>query len=91
MERAARLVGTSAEYDALLQEVFGKGRAGVPPAKGGILPPSAITHRTHGVTDPAARQQLRAETYVMVAQLYALTDAEFAHILSTFPLAACRT
>lgn len=70
VERAARLVGTSAEYDALLQDVFGK----------------KATHVTHGVTDPMERLQLRAEIDALVARLYDLTDAEFAHILSTFPL-----
>ena len=69
-ERTARLVGTSAEFDDLLREVFG---------------PKA-THRTHGATDPADRQRLRAELDALVAQLYALTEEEFTHILATFPL-----
>ncbi|MCB1228138.1 MAG: hypothetical protein KDK99_20195, partial [Verrucomicrobiales bacterium] len=70
VERAARLVGTSAAYDALLQEVFGK----------------RATHQTHGLTEPAARQTTRAEIDALVAQLYDLTEDEFTHILSTFPL-----
>jgi hypothetical protein len=70
VERAARLVGTSAEFDDLLREVFG---------------PKA-THHTHGATDPADRQRLRAESDALVAQLYALTEDEFTHILATFPL-----
>ncbi len=44
----------------------------------GVTPP--------GVTDPAERQKLRAETDALVAQIYGLTESEFAHILSTFPL-----
>ncbi len=70
MERAARLVGTTAEFDALLKEVFG---------------PKA-THKSHGVSDPMDRQKLRAEIDALVAQLYGLTESEFAHILGTFPL-----
>lgn len=70
VERAARLVGTSVEYDDLIKEVFG---------------PKA-THKTHGVTDPQSRLTLRAEIDALVARLYDLTEAEFVHILRTFPL-----
>lgn len=70
VERAARLVGTSAEFDDLLREIFG---------------PKA-THKTHGVRDEAARRRLRAELDALVARLYDLTEEEFAHILATFPL-----
>lgn len=41
---------------------------------------------TNGVTDEADRAQLRAELDGMIAQLYDLTEAEFTHILSTFPI-----
>lgn len=69
-ERAARLVGTTAEFDDLLKEIFG---------------PRA-THRTHGERTPEGRAKLRAEIDAQVAHLYALTEPEFTHILSTFPL-----
>ena len=39
-----------------------------------------------GVTDPAKRATLRAELDAQIAHLYGLTEAEFTHILSTFPL-----
>jgi len=39
-----------------------------------------------GATDPAARARLRAELDALVAHLYGLTEDEFMHILSTFPL-----
>lgn len=39
-----------------------------------------------GVTDPEERAKLRAELDAMVAHLYGLTEEEFAHVLSTFPL-----
>lgn len=39
-----------------------------------------------GVTDSAARQQLRDEIDALVAHLYGLSAAEFEHILGTFPL-----
>ena len=41
-----------------------------------------------GVTEPAERARLRAELDGLVAHLYGLTEAEFAHILATFPLVA---
>ncbi len=72
VERAARLVGTTAEFDDLLKEIFG---------------PRA-THRTHGERTPEGRAKLRAEIDAQVAHLYALTEPEFTHILSTFPLVA---
>jgi Putative DNA-binding domain len=43
------------------------------------------TH-TNGVTDETDRATLRAELDGMIAHLYHLTEAEFAHILSTFPI-----
>ncbi|HPK48998.1 MAG TPA: hypothetical protein PKY24_04910, partial [Opitutaceae bacterium] len=70
VERAARLIGTTEEYDDLLKEIFG---------------PKA-THRTHGEHSPEGRAKLRAEIDAQVAHLYGLTDSEFAHILGTFPL-----
>jgi hypothetical protein len=39
-----------------------------------------------GVTDPARRAKLRAELDAIIAHLYGLTEPEFAHILSTFPI-----
>ena len=42
----------------------------------------------NGATDPAKRAGLRAELDALVARLYGLTEEEFAHILSTFPLVA---
>ncbi len=39
-----------------------------------------------GATDPAERARLRAELDGLVAHLYGLTEAEFVHILGTFPL-----
>ncbi len=39
-----------------------------------------------GVTDSTDRARLRAELDGMIAHLYGLTEQEFVHILSTFPL-----
>ncbi len=39
-----------------------------------------------GATDPAQRQRLRDEIDAIVAHLYGLSRADFAHILGTFPL-----
>ena len=41
-----------------------------------------------GATDPTERAKLRAELDGLVAHLYGLTEAEFTHILDTFPLVA---
>jgi hypothetical protein len=70
VDRASRLVGTSPEYDDLIKEIFG----------------AKATHKTHAITDPFARQTLRAEIDALVARLYDLTEVEFAHVLGTFPL-----
>lgn len=48
----------------------------------GLDPPN----RNAGVTDPKERARLRAELDGMIAHLYGLTEGEFAHILSSFPL-----
>lgn len=39
-----------------------------------------------GVRDPNERARLRAELDGMIAHLYDLTESEFAHILTTFPI-----
>lgn len=41
-----------------------------------------------GKTDPMEQARLRAELDGLVAHLYGLTEEEFTHILSTFPLVA---
>ncbi len=50
----------------------------------------AVGLKSHqdGATDPIERARLRAELDGLVAHLYELTEDEFAHILSTFPLVA---
>jgi len=70
IERAARLICTTQEYDELAKAIFGK----------------QATSRTIGATDPAERMQLRAEIDALVANQYGLTEEEFAYILTTFPL-----
>ena len=79
VNRAAKLVCTSPEFDDLAKAVG--------------LNPSTSSGRTgnaeravYGVTDPAERAKLRAELDGLVAHLYGLTETEFAHILVTFPL-----
>jgi hypothetical protein len=39
-----------------------------------------------GVTDATGRAELRAELDGLIAHLYGLTEEEFVHVLSTFPL-----
>ncbi len=50
----------------------------------------AVGLRSHrgGVPDPVERARLRAELDGLVAHLYGLTEVEFGHILSVFPLVA---
>ena len=74
VQRAARLICTTPDFDALAKEVSAALK----------LPPAAVK----GVTDAAARARLRAELDGLIAHLYGLTESEFAHILSTFPLVA---
>ncbi len=70
VERAARLICTTPEFDDLAKEILG-GQA---------------SSRAVGATDPAERAKLRAELDALVAHLYGLTEEEFAYILTTFPL-----
>jgi hypothetical protein len=67
VERAAKLICTTPEFDDLAAEV-------------------GLGSHANGVTDPAQRAQLRAELDGLIAHVYGLTEAEFSHILSTFPL-----
>lgn len=67
VDRAAKLICTTPEFDDLAQEV-------------------GLGSHEQGVTDQVERGKLRAELDGMVAHLYGLTEAEFAHILTTFPI-----
>ncbi len=69
VKRAAQLICTSPEFDALAKEV-------------------GLGNHKSGVTATAARAQLRAELDGLIAHLYALTESEFAHILTAFPIVA---
>ncbi len=67
VQRAAKLICTTPEFDELAKEV-------------------GLGSHKKGVTDTAGRAKLRAELDGLVANLYGLTEEEFAHILGTFPL-----
>ncbi|MBD0345344.1 MAG: putative DNA binding domain-containing protein, partial [Coleofasciculus sp. Co-bin14] len=67
VERAAKLICTTPEFDDLAQEV-------------------GLGSYQNGVTDETERAKLRAEIDGMIAHLYGLTEDEFKHILSTFPI-----
>ena len=67
IERAAKLICTTPEFDDLAAEV-------------------GLDSHVNGITNEAKRAQLRAELDGMIAHLYSLTEAEFTHILSTFPI-----
>lgn len=76
--RAVRLICTTPEFDDLAKAV-GLKPLTPSPSPGG-------KGEQYGATDPAERARLRAELDGMVAHLYGLTEDEFRHILSTFPL-----
>ncbi len=67
VQRAARLICTTPEFDDLARSV-------------------GLKSHKDCATDPAERARLRAELDGLVAQLYGLSEEEFAHILGTFPL-----
>lgn len=67
VERAAKLICTTPEFDDLAAEV-------------------GLGSHSNGITDETQRAQLRAQLDGMIAHLYGLTEAEFTHILSTFPI-----
>jgi hypothetical protein len=67
VERAAKLICTTPEFDELAQEV-------------------GLDSYQNGVTDETERAKLRAELDGMIANIYGLTEEEFAYILTTFPV-----
>ena len=69
VERAAKLICTTAEYDELAKEV-------------------GLGSHKNGITDERERGKIRAELDGIIAHLYGLTETEFSHILSTFPIVA---
>ncbi|SPE62300.1 hypothetical protein SBV1_810002 [Verrucomicrobia bacterium] len=70
-QRAAQLICTTLEFDALAKEV------------GATL----LLAGVKGVKDAAARARLRAELDGLVAHIYGLTESEFTHVLSASQLA----
>jgi len=72
VERAAKLICTTPEFDDLAHQV-------------------GIDSHQNGITDAPQRATLRAQIDGMIAHLYHLTESEFAHILSTFPIVSAAT
>ncbi len=81
---AARLICTTPEFDDLAKAV------GLKPNPSTLRQaqdrPSSGRTGEYGATDPSERARLRAELDGLVAHLYGLSEAEFVHILGTFPL-----
>jgi hypothetical protein len=67
VDRAAKLICTTPEFDDLAAEI-------------------GLGSHTNGTTDETERAKLRAELDGIIAHLYHLTEPEFTHILSTFPI-----
>ncbi len=74
--RAARLTCTTSEFADLWDDVAQ------------CYPDSVLApwRPERAATDPRQRAQLRAEIDALVADLYGLPEADFAYILTTFPL-----
>ena len=72
--RAAKLICTNSDFDGLAKDIGLK-----PNASGGGSP-------KYGISEPIARGKIRSELDGLIAHLYGLTETEFAHILTTFPL-----
>ena len=97
VERAARLICTTPEFDNLAKAI---GLTPLPPSEleenalylkerqAGVLKERRASYGAvrYGIHDAVARARLRAELDGMVAHLYGLTETEFAHILNSFPL-----
>jgi hypothetical protein len=81
--RAARLTCTTPEFAALWDEVAAHYPELQRDAETAEAPPTAYGSR---ITDHASRAQLRAEIDALVADLYGLSEADFAYILTTFPI-----
>lgn len=56
------------------------------PAYDALAAQVGLGDHTAALTDPAARDQVRAELDARVAHLYGLTEAEYEHVLASFPL-----
>ena len=52
----------------------------------GLVKEMVLKSHRQGVSDAAKRAQLGAELDSLIAHLYGLSEAEFAHVLSTIPL-----
>jgi Putative DNA-binding domain len=72
VERAAKLICTTPDFDDLAHQV-------------------GLDSHKNGITDEPQRAQFRAQLDGMIAHLYHLTEPEFAHILSTFPIVPAAT
>jgi Putative DNA-binding domain len=57
----------------------------------GVAQEFGLNSHHDGATDPAERARLRAELDGIIANLYGLTEEEFAYILTTFPVVPQKT
>ena len=76
LNRSARLICDSYEFDGLMKEL-------------NLTNFSRINvENKFGVTEILERSKIRAELDGLIAHVYQLSEVEFAHILTTFPLVA---
>lgn len=92
--RAAQLICTTEEFADLWSETMA-GSSILPAALRTRSPSDPPLNRTWtpacGATQTAHRARLRAELDGLIAHLYELTEEEFRHILTTFPLVSEQT
>jgi len=81
VERAAQLICTTPEFDDLAQEI------GLKPLSPTQKYPEDEKSK-YGAINEVHRAKLRAELDGIIAHIYGLTETEFAHILTTFPIVA---
>ena len=84
--RAARLTCTTPEFADLWNGVARHYPQEMPAPWRPVLPPPGGGGPGRGSTDPGERARLRAEIDALVADLYGLSEEDFAYILTTFPL-----
>ncbi|MGL5083919.1 MAG: Eco57I restriction-modification methylase domain-containing protein, partial [Microcoleaceae cyanobacterium] len=101
VDRAAKLICTTPEFDDLWAEVCPHPLT--PSPKGGEGEPEfqspspslgegfRVRANEGHITNEVDRAKLRAELDGIIAHLYQLTEIEFAHILSTFPIVPAPT
>jgi hypothetical protein len=79
-----RLTNGEANFEAVVQR--SAKLVCTTPEFDGLAVEAGLASHSDGINDPIQRAQLRAELDGIIANLYGLTEEEFAYILTTFPV-----